>query len=94
VGLLGVQNFQASFPFLLLNDHQVIYVLLLFELLSLLPFLFNFLTLQEMDESDTFCNGLQYVICESERCIFLALVKNNKDFLLLWFVVKILPFQF
>jgi hypothetical protein len=50
-----------------------------------------------MDESDAFFNGLQGVICESESCIFIAMVKNNEDFLLLfsllWFVVKILPFR-
>jgi hypothetical protein len=50
-----------------------------------------------MDENDAFFNGLQGVICESESCIFIAMVKNNEDFLLLfsllWFVVKILPFR-
>jgi hypothetical protein len=95
--VVGVQFFEASFPFLLSSDHQALCVLLLFELLSLLLFLFSFLTLQEMDESDAFCNGLQTIICVSERCIFIVLVKNNEDFLLLfsllWFVVKILPFQ-
>lgn len=95
--VVGVQFFEASFPFLLSSDLQALCVLLLFELLSLLPFLFSFLTLQKMDESDAFCNGFQIVICVSERCIFIVLVKNNEDFLLLfsllWFVVKILPFQ-
>ncbi len=92
-----MQIFKASFHFLLSSDHQALCVLLLFELLSFLPFLFSFLTLQEMDESDAFCNGFQGVICEIERCIFITMVKNNKDFLLLfsllWFVAKILPFQ-